>query len=424
MKVVALTCPSCGAQMNVAQGQTNIRCRFCGAQIYLDDEVQRVEQHIKYDNAEEAGYSFERGRQRAQYEAGQGLNYQQTMAPTGWQQPQPVAMPPKKKSIWKMLLWGLGWLCIFPVPLTILLLRKKDIPSKQRTTIIAVAWIAYLIFVAIANITNPQTEAENERTDVNDVAVVDIKDETDKPAEEEDIPSVPDESKQLEPIRLEGGILGEYGAVKVNNQGTDLEEERIVFNVPAGIYEVKCIPRQVEVNLIQVHIYSYEEIQDGDSPYHIPADQKNVDLDSGQTVQVEIPDGYYIWLNDGDIIELTKSGEETSNATEAPQPTVLLLEGGVMNEYASEKINNQGTDLEERRVIFDVPSGLYEVKGLSDPWSQVNVYSHEEIQQGEWLEPADSKSVLVKNGETASIEVPEGYYIYIAPPDKIELTKK
>ena len=42
-------------------------------------------------------------------------------------------------------LWVLGWICIFPLPLMILLLRKKDMKPALKYGIIAAAWILYLI---------------------------------------------------------------------------------------------------------------------------------------------------------------------------------------------------------------------------------------------------------------------------------------
>lgn len=39
----------------------------------------------------------------------------------------------------KTWLWVLGWICIFPLPLTILLLRKKDMKPEIKYGIIAVA---------------------------------------------------------------------------------------------------------------------------------------------------------------------------------------------------------------------------------------------------------------------------------------------
>lgn len=43
------------------------------------------------------------------------------------------------------LLWVLGWLFIFPVPLTILMLRNRKLPSGLRYGIIAAGWIVYLL---------------------------------------------------------------------------------------------------------------------------------------------------------------------------------------------------------------------------------------------------------------------------------------
>ena len=48
---------------------------------------------------------------------------------------------PKKKT-W---LWVLGWICIFPVPLTILLLRKNSMKPIVKYCIIALAWLIYIL---------------------------------------------------------------------------------------------------------------------------------------------------------------------------------------------------------------------------------------------------------------------------------------
>ncbi|MBR7081893.1 MAG: hypothetical protein IKI49_04215 [Oscillospiraceae bacterium] len=50
----------------------------------------------------------------------------------------------QKKPKSKIWLWVLGWILIFPVPLTILMLRKKDMKPALKYGIIAVAWIVFL----------------------------------------------------------------------------------------------------------------------------------------------------------------------------------------------------------------------------------------------------------------------------------------
>ena len=48
----------------------------------------------------------------------------------------------KKRKTW---LWVLGWICIFPLPLTILLLRKKEMNAPIKYGIIVAAWLIYLL---------------------------------------------------------------------------------------------------------------------------------------------------------------------------------------------------------------------------------------------------------------------------------------
>lgn len=53
---------------------------------------------------------------------------------------------PKKRKTW---LWVLGWICVFPIPLTILMLRSKKINKTVKIAVIAVAWLIYLV-IALA----------------------------------------------------------------------------------------------------------------------------------------------------------------------------------------------------------------------------------------------------------------------------------
>lgn len=65
MKLVELECQNCGAALKVEEGTNNISCPYCNATYKLDDEAQ----HIKYDDMENSGYEFEKGRIKAQKES-------------------------------------------------------------------------------------------------------------------------------------------------------------------------------------------------------------------------------------------------------------------------------------------------------------------------------------------------------------------
>ena len=129
MKIVSMVCPNCGASLQVDADQKNLTCSYCGNGLYVDDEVN----HVQYDNAEETGYQFEKGRQRAQAEATRVQQQSFNMN---------FGKPPKKRKTW---LWVLGWIFIFPVPLTILMLRNQKLSKPVKIGIIVAAWIVYLI---------------------------------------------------------------------------------------------------------------------------------------------------------------------------------------------------------------------------------------------------------------------------------------
>lgn len=109
-------CPNCGAPIQAEAGARHTVCPYCSSTVAVDDGVQ----HVQYDNAEQAGYEFEKGRQRARAEQG-------------------YEVPQKKHTG----LWVLGWILCFPIPLTILVVRSKSLHVAVKAIIITVVWLAY-----------------------------------------------------------------------------------------------------------------------------------------------------------------------------------------------------------------------------------------------------------------------------------------
>ena len=141
MKIESLKCPNCNSTLNVAADQTSVTCEYCGSELAIDDEVVKVD--VSVVNQEEAGYQFEKGRQRAQAEQESQLQEKQFIITS-------VETKPEKRRTW---LWVLGWLCIFPLPLTIIMLNAdyvKKIDIKIRAGIVIAAWIIYFIIYAIS----------------------------------------------------------------------------------------------------------------------------------------------------------------------------------------------------------------------------------------------------------------------------------
>ena len=130
MKLVNFKCPNCGSGIKADTDSRTATCEYCGSAFAIDDESLTV--NVNLSGQEEAGYQFEKGRQRAQTEA-------KSIAAAIKQTP-----PQKKRKTW---LWVLGWIFVFPIPLSILMLnspKTKNIDSRARIGIVVVGWLVYL----------------------------------------------------------------------------------------------------------------------------------------------------------------------------------------------------------------------------------------------------------------------------------------
>ena len=129
MKLIDMTCPHCGAMLKIDADEKEAVCEHCGTRILIDYEVH----HVQYDNAEEAGYDFEKGRQRAIAEAKSQASRQNQ----------------KKTEKKGSLLLVLSWIFIFPLPLTSLIMENREMEKSAKYAVIILAWILYL-FIGFA----------------------------------------------------------------------------------------------------------------------------------------------------------------------------------------------------------------------------------------------------------------------------------
>lgn len=138
-------CPKCG----VKAGQKPRVCPNCGREYYSNacptcGYVKGSKETAKVGTRQSAGRSV-------------GQSTRTTTRPT------------KKRKTW---LWVLGWIFIFPLPLTILLMRNQKMNKVVKIAIIAIAWIFYLLFVFAGNGSNEakpaNTTATNQSTQSSD----------------------------------------------------------------------------------------------------------------------------------------------------------------------------------------------------------------------------------------------------------------
>lgn len=76
--------------------------------------------------------------------------------------PQPV----KERKTW---LWVLGWIFIFPVPLTILMLRNQKLSKPVKIGIIVAAWIVYLIIGLAGGESGDNKDSSNANTETTTI---------------------------------------------------------------------------------------------------------------------------------------------------------------------------------------------------------------------------------------------------------------
>ncbi|MBQ7596398.1 MAG: TFIIB-type zinc ribbon-containing protein [Clostridia bacterium] len=137
MKLINANCPNCGAALEFDADDTQTVCEYCDSVIILDDESRSKAY-------KDAGYNFEMGRQKAREELGEKYIPQNTYE----------SEEPKKRKTW---LWVLGWIFIFPVPLSIIVARSKKLAVWLKAVIIIAAWLLYIIWVGYTN----QQDAQN-----------------------------------------------------------------------------------------------------------------------------------------------------------------------------------------------------------------------------------------------------------------------
>jgi len=135
MKLIDMTCPKCGAQLKADSSNTQAKCEFCGADLLIDDEVKR----LKVEGAEEAGYEFEKGRQRAKAES-------QASAPV--YQAAPVAQKKKHGALWWVGM-VLLWIMFLPIMATIYVVRNKNLSRNAKIGIVAAIWVVFMVMYAV-----------------------------------------------------------------------------------------------------------------------------------------------------------------------------------------------------------------------------------------------------------------------------------
>ena len=140
MKLVEMKCKNCGARLNVNADDKEANCQFCGAEFKIDDEVQ----HIKYDDMEQAGYEFEKGKLRAQREYKEKLSVSNNVVTT---------RKINKKFYETKTFWiVMAWIYLLPFTATYYIAKNDKLDKKKKIIIIAIMWGVFITIGIVGSI--------------------------------------------------------------------------------------------------------------------------------------------------------------------------------------------------------------------------------------------------------------------------------
>lgn len=156
-----MKCPNCGAEIK----NNSKFCEFCGSAVTT--QMRREQEELNKAGCPKCGstnIAFSREKQGEIRGKGGIAVVRSTVGMCKdcgytWQTDSGIKEPKKRKT-W---LWVLGWIFVFPVPLTILMLRKKDMKPVVKYGIIAVAWIIYFFIGMSGDSSSTNAPAEEKQ---------------------------------------------------------------------------------------------------------------------------------------------------------------------------------------------------------------------------------------------------------------------
>lgn len=213
-----MKCPNCGAEI-----KTNAKsCEFCGSSVTI--QMRREQEQLNKSGCPKCGssnISFSREKQgelRGTHGTAVIRSTVGVCKDCGYTwQTDGGTTSVKKRSTW---LWVLGWICIFPLPLTILFLRKKEMKPAIKYGIVAVAWIVYFVIGLGGKIKNA-----NVTTNVDSVEKTEIVEQNFPASTQQETTNGTSESEHNDGAQTPEDAILYF--VECFNSGT---EDKLVFN--------------------------------------------------------------------------------------------------------------------------------------------------------------------------------------------------
>ena len=387
-----MKCPSCGAEIT----NNSKFCEFCGSAISV--QMQREQEQLNKAGCPKCGstnISFNREKQGEVKDKRGTAVLRSTVGVCKdcgytWRADSEIK-PPKKRKTW---LWVLGWICIFPVPLTILMLRKKGMKPAVKYGIIAAAWLIYVLIAVSGNSENSTISTSDKLSTQN--TAVQATTEVQKEAHIYDGVEIKDIFNGMRTNKI-----GEYSVIRASS-------DACTEDALADWY----------YNFVQKNNYNYNIILFTDKENLMGCYSINGMVETG-TAFIEDEYGDYmvgethnsvIYSPSGDGITLKRMKFNSFYVTE-----------GEPGDYGCERTLNKGTEFEETKFYYLIPEGDYTITNMGSYSAQVSVYK-DEVAKNEagWEEFTETfECVVLDSGESATLQIGENQCVEITEGGEI-----
>ena len=231
-KTGLLKCPNCGADIE----KNSKVCSYCGSTISSDMRKEQElvmkegcpkcgSSNIQFQRENQGEYIRKNGKTIIHRTVGVCKDCGYTWTPSNG------ASNTKSSTVGMIVLWALGWIYIFPVPLMILLKRKTNMDAKLKRGFIIAAWAVYAFFFMIAMF-SPSGSSNNNIEKVAQEQDRSLPDSIDEQQETEsnirELSFSSDRDIQVETGKTAASYQSGYVNASVNNR-EDFSPEDVVF---------------------------------------------------------------------------------------------------------------------------------------------------------------------------------------------------
>lgn len=401
-KVNLMKCPSCGADIDVQSK----KCMYCGA--FITSDMRKEREMVLKEGCPKCSSSniqFKRERQGEVKRRNNKKEKRKIVYKTvglcndcgyTWNAATKGVNSSSEKSSFdlKMLLWILGWIYIFPVPLMLLLQRKNNMEQKLKKGIIIAAWAVYVIFFGgffISALLTPSNESTRAATeDVNRSMPEEV-------LQEESNGNIKGLSfLRTDDINVKVGQTTEYGTGYLK---ADVEDKDIFK--PDDVEFISENPEVAKIafkkDALKTTLY-FEVTGVSEGETYIYASSKDGNIVSDKIkVKVDFP----AENNQAQEEEITRS----SVVPEADTVETEIDTRTAGNLYATETVNVREQPSTDSSILGKVSAGTeITVFGTtSDGWSKVDYNGSEGYVKSEYLSDSVQVAEVTRNDDQRSI---------------------